>query len=365
MKEFDCDRLIRTLPFGVTIWRIETDEPEGALLIWANNRASAETGIDLSPFVGKTVGEVFPAMFDTDIPRAWAQAAKTDTPETIYDVKYEDENLPFRRYDVHLIPLGDRLVALVYQNVTAQRKAEERVRRQVGQLERTNRDLEQFAYVASHDLREPLVSVAGFATLFKKRFGDKLDEQGARFVNQIIDGTKRMEEKIDDLLRLSRAGRNSPEGAFPLGGAVEEAQKSLVGAISRSGAEVETIGNMPMIHGDRGMIAQVFQNLFSNSIKYRGNNTPHIEVRAVPNENCPLEWTISVKDNGLGFDMRHKERIFGVFQRLYTIEEYPGTGIGLAIVKKIVERHKGRIWVESEEGKGATFFFTLEAANES
>jgi PAS domain S-box-containing protein len=235
------------------------------------------------------------------------------------------------------------------------------LRRVQGDLQRNNDDLEQFVYIASHDLREPLTSVAGFASLLRKRFGDRLDSEGLHFLDEILDSAKRMEQKIDDLLAFSRAGRSGViVGTFHLGASIEEGRRNLVRRIEEAGASFDVQDDLPTLQGDRGLIAQVFQNLFSNSIKYHGEDPPRISVHVEPYDDN--YWLITVKDNGIGFDMQHKDRIFGVFQRLYTVEEYPGTGIGLAIAKKIVERHQGRIWTSSEPGKGSTFYFTLPSA---
>lgn len=226
------------------------------------------------------------------------------------------------------------------------------------QLEQANESLEQFVYVTSHDLREPLTGAAGYAALVQRRYSAKLDEQGQQFLQEIVRSCKAMEQKIDDLLELSRAGRGSPHMAFPLGLAIDQARRSLAGSIGKTGAAIR-YDQLPLVRGDRGQIAQVFQNLFSNSIKYRAKEaTPDIEVTVEATED-PNELVIAVRDNGIGFDMRHADRIFGVFQRLYTTEQYPGTGIGLAIAKKIIDRHGGRIWALSKPGDGAIFYFTL------
>jgi PAS domain S-box-containing protein len=240
---------------------------------------------------------------------------------------------------------------LQLQDITTQKKVEEN-------LQRNNEDLEQFVHIATHDLREPLVAVAGFADLVRKRYGAVLGEEGLGFINQVIESAQVMEKKIDDLLAFSKAGRMTTTGTFPLGAAIEEARRSLVRRIEEGSATFSIPNDLPVVQGDRSMIAQVFQNLFSNSIKYRGEQPPRISVEA---EHQGDFWLIKVRDNGIGFNMEHKDRIFGVFQRLYTIEQYPGTGIGLAIAKKIVDRHGGRIWTASEPNKGSTFFFTLPA----
>jgi PAS domain S-box-containing protein len=257
---------------------------------------------------------------------------------------------------VSAIRKNQQIVGLLLQlqDITELRRAE-------GALQRNNEDLEQFVYIASHDLREPLTSVAGYAGLLTRRLGDKLDDEEKHYLSEILDSAKRMEQKIDDLLSFSRAGRSGViQGTFHLGAAIEEARRNLVRRIEEASALFEVQDDLPNLQGDRGLIAQVFQNLFSNSIKYHGTETPRISIQAeLYDDNF---WLITVKDNGIGFDMQHKDRIFGVFQRLYTIEEYPGTGIGLAIAKKIVERHLGRIWTLSSPGKGSAFFFTLPSA---
>lgn len=228
-------------------------------------------------------------------------------------------------------------------------------RRRSEQLEE---DLEQFTYLASHDLREPLMGLAGFASLLQKRCAEQLDPSCQHFIEQILDGAKRMERKIDDLLAFSRVGRATLEGSFPLGAAVEEGHRALVRKFAETKTVLHVANGLPIIRGDRSLMAQVFQNLFSNSIKYRKKNTtPEIwvESRQEDKDHC----IVAVRDNGIGLDMCYKDRIFGVFQRLYTVEQYPGTGIGLAIVKKIIERHGGRVWVQSKPNEGATFYFTL------
>jgi len=255
--------------------------------------------------------------------------------------------------NVSAVKRDRKVVALLLQlqDITAQKKAEEG-------LQRNNEDLEQFVHIATHDLREPLVAIAGFADLVRQRYGAAIGEEGVAFINQVIESAQVMEKKIDDLLAFSKAGRMTTTGTFPLGAAIEEARRSLVRRIEEGAATLEVPNDLPVVQGDRGMIAQVFQNLFSNSIKYRGEQPPRISVKA---EREGDHWLISVRDNGLGFNMEHKDRIFGVFQRLYTIEQYPGTGIGLAIAKKIIDRHGGRIWTASVPNQGSTFFFTLPA----
>jgi len=294
---------------------------------------------------------------DPDLISGLASKFKRDnilnwTTEQKYNV--DDGSIFWARVSVTSIHEDGRISKLLLQlqDITGLKQSE-------GDIQRNNDELEQFVYIASHDLREPLTSIAGFASLLKKRHKDSIGVEGHHFLTEILDATKRMECKIDDLLSFSRAGRVGViDGIFSLGSAVEEARRNLAIRIEATSTMLDIQGTLPTVQGDRSLIAQVFQNLFSNSIKYKGADPPHIIIKAEPcdDENC---WVITVRDNGLGFDMHHRDRIFGVFQRLYTIEEYPGTGIGLAIAKKIVERHHGRIWPTSEPGQGSTFFFTI------
>jgi len=224
------------------------------------------------------------------------------------------------------------------------------------ELERSNADLQQFAYAASHDLQEPLRSIAGFVRLLEKRYKDKLDSDADDFIRYIVDGVRRMQMIIKDLLEYSRVGTNGGEfKPADSSSAVEKAISNLQAAIKDSGATV-THDAMPTVIADELQLVRLFQNLIGNAIKFRGEEPPKVHVAAVRKGN---EWIFSVNDNGIGIDPEQAERIFVIFQRLHTREEYPGTGIGLAICKKIAERHGGNIWVESETGKGSTFFFTL------
>jgi signal transduction histidine kinase len=227
-------------------------------------------------------------------------------------------------------------------------------------LARSNAELERFAYVASHDLREPLRTIAGFLGLLSRRYRDRLDDDGREFIDLAVAGAKRMDSLIAELLEYSRTGRGAtaPEPT-DLDAAWSVAVRNLSGAIADSGAEV-TAGPLPVVLADRGEMVQVLQNLLGNAIKYHGGGRPRIHAEAVRRGD---EWQVSVRDDGPGIDPRHHERIFVLLQRLHRDDEVEGTGMGLAICKKIVEQHGGRIWVESAEGEGARFTFALPAAD--
>jgi light-regulated signal transduction histidine kinase (bacteriophytochrome) len=232
----------------------------------------------------------------------------------------------------------------------------ERRKKLEAELKRSNQDLEQFAYVASHDLQEPLRMVSSYTQLLGQRYRDQLDDKAKKFIDYAVDGAVRMQELINDLLAYSRVTTRGGEFSdIDSSKALAQALTNLRTAITETRAEI-TNDELPEVSADASQLARVFQNLISNAIKYRGPDDLRIHVSAYEREN---EWIFSVTDNSMGIDPKHQERIFTIFQRLHSQQEYSGTGMGLSMCKRIVERHGGDIWVESEPGKGATFYFTL------
>jgi signal transduction histidine kinase len=239
---------------------------------------------------------------------------------------------------------------------TKRRDAELSLRETAAKLARSNADLEQFAYVASHDLKEPLRAISGSVQILQERYKGKLDAEAEEVIRYTVDGAARMQTLIDDLLAYSRlTTREAPMAPTDLNDIVAEVLANLERSIHESKAQV-TQDPLPVVATDRTQLMQVFQNLISNAIKYRSQRTPKIHIGADDKGN---EWVFSVRDNGIGIAPQYAERIFRIFQRLHTRTEYSGTGIGLAVCKKIIERHGGRIWVESEPEEGSTFLFTL------
>ena len=238
----------------------------------------------------------------------------------------------------------------------ALRSANEQLTRKAEELARSNAELEQFAYVASHDLQEPLRMVSSYTQLILRRYGEKLDGDAKEFMDFIVDGAARMKRLIEDLLAYSRVGTRGKEfKPAEAEGALQKAIVNLRAAIEESSAVV-THDPLPTVCADDTQLAQLFQNLIGNALKFRGTAAPHVHVSA---EDRGDEWVFGVQDNGIGIEAQYFERIFMVFQRLHVKTEYPGTGIGLAICKKVVDRHGGRIWVESQPGHGSRFCFAL------
>ena len=254
------------------------------------------------------------------------------------------------------------LVTAAIRDITARKIAEAQLSQKVAELKRSNEELGQFASIASHDLQEPLRMVASYTQLLSKRYKGKLDADADEFIEFAVDGAGRMQRLIQDLLAYSHVGTKGKD-LLEISGeeTLRQALGNLRGAIEESGALV-THDPMPTVLADQVQLIQLFQNLIGNAIKYQNPGVPKIHVAAAKTD--AHKWMFSIQDNGLGIDPRHFERIFGMFQRLHKREEFAGTGIGLAICKKIVERHGGTISVESVPGKGSTFRFVLTASRE-
>ena len=245
----------------------------------------------------------------------------------------------------------------IAQDITERKAMEEAIRVHSEKLARSNEELERFAYVASHDLQEPLRMVTSFTQLLANRYSGRLDETADRYIHYAVDGAKRMQQLIADLLAYSRVESKELDlRQIDCGAVVSAALRNLQVAIEESGASIDT-GPLPALWADQGQLTQVFQNLLANAIKFRKvEECPRIHISSVDSDG---EWTISVQDNGIGIEPQHAERVFRMFQRLHTRDEYPGTGIGLAVCRKVVERLGGKLWVESEPGAGSTFRFTI------
>lgn len=258
-------------------------------------------------------------------------------------------------------PNGD-LVTAVIRDISARRKAEQFLNDKMIELNRSNKELEQFADIASHDLQEPLRMVASYTQLLARRYSGKLDSDADEFIAFAVDGANRMQRLIQDLLAYSRVGTRGRELVeTDSNQALLYALRNLGGAIEDNSAVV-THDPLPSVLADEGQLIQLFQNLVANAIKYQGAATPRVHISASKHEGG---WQFSVKDNGLGIEEKYFDRIFGMFERLHRREEYSGTGIGLAICRKIVERHGGSISVESAPGQGSTFSFALKESEAS
>ena len=335
---------------------------QGGEIVLLNVQAEKQFGYGRDELVGQKVTNIIPEGFaerlTADALRSVeeALAQQIDTGIELTGRRKDGRQFPI---EIMLSPLESTegiLVTAAVRNITRRKKAESQLVRKIEELNRSNTELGQFASLASHDLQEPLRMVSSYTQLLAKRYKGKLDSDADEFIGFAVDGANRMQRLIHDLLLYSRVGSGEADLLDASSEeALQQAIKNLRCSIEESGALV-THDPLPIVQADERQLTQLFQNLVGNAIKYQSPGTPRVHISATRNEK---KWMFSVKDNGLGIEPRYFEKIFVMFQRLHKREEFTGTGIGLAICKKIVERHGGRISIESQLGKGSTFHFAL------
>jgi len=332
-------------------------------IVLLNAQSEKQFGYLRNELIGRKVKSIIPEGFaerliaDGTRTAAEALAQHIGTGIELNGLRKDGSEFPI---EIMLSPLESAegiLVTAAIRDVTTRKEAEANLVQNVKELNRSNEELEQFAYVASHDLQEPLRMVASYTQILSRRYKGKLDSDADEFIAFAVDGANRMQRLIQDLLTFSRVGKKGQDLLdISSDDALQQAILNLRGAIEDSGALV-THGPMPEVRANEIQLTQLFQNLVGNAIKYQGPGIPHIHISAA--KNGAPRWAFSVKDDGLGIDPQFFERIFGMFQRLHKRDEFAGTGMGLAICRKIVERHGGFISVESTPGEGSTFHFTL------
>ncbi|HET8626691.1 MAG TPA: PAS domain S-box protein [Thermomicrobiales bacterium] len=363
----------RLLVEGVRDYALIRLTPEGRVASW-NTGAARLFGYREDEILGAPLARLYPpedaagGRPDDELAVATAEG------------RYEEEGWRARRdgsrfwAHVTVTALRDeggalRGYAKVVRDVTARMEAEDRLRRAAAALERqraelarSNAELEQFAYVASHDLQEPLRMVASYTQLLQRRYRGRLDADADEFIAFAVDGATRMQQLIQDLLAYSRVGtRGRPFAPVDTAALVDGVLGDLGARLAETGGAVAR-GDLPVVVADPIQLRQVFQNLIDNALKYHGADPPRVALAA---ERAGAEWRFAVRDHGIGIAPAYAERVFGLFQRLHTQADYPGTGIGLALCRKIVARHGGRIWLDSAPGRGTTCFFTLPVRQES
>ena len=359
----DSEERFRLMASGVKDYANVMLDPEGFIVSW-NEGGERLKGFRAEEIVGQHFSRFYSA---EDIRKGLPAMELKQAKET---GRFEGEGWRMRKdgsrflANIVITALRDEKGKLrgfgkITRDITERRRAEEHLTKTMEDLKRSNEELGQFAYVASHDLQEPLRMVASYTQLLAQRYKGRLDSDADEFIAFAVDGCNRMQGLIQDLLSYSRAGANAePLREISCEGAFEKTLRNLRPTIQDSGATV-THDSLPTIMTDETQLIQVFQNLIANAIKYHGAEPPLVHVSAT--RNSGNEWVFSVRDNGMGMEPQYFERIFILFQRLHGQKEFAGTGIGLAMCKKIVDRLGGRIWVESQPAKGSTFYFALPA----
>jgi PAS domain S-box-containing protein len=355
---------------------------EEGVVLFANERFSRITGTPLEKIVGSSMEKVISPSSRKIFRSICKKGGESITGELLMKNAATRDDIPVFLSATPLTVEGMSLTCVVVTDISERKKAEDEIRRLndileervrqrtaelekaneslrklTGDLRRSNEDLQQFAYIASHDLQSPLRNMEGFLKLLLRRYSSSMDKRGVQFLNYVLTGVKEMEELILDVLAYSKiGGKDNTYEEVNMGSSLEKAVEGIRSQVEATGAEIRS-DSLPTLHAEPSQMASLFQNLLSNAIKF-SKGTPRIKISAARKGSTYL---FSVKDQGIGIDPRSTKRIFDMFHRLHGKSEYPGTGIGLAICKKIVERHGGKIWVESEIGKGSTFFFTIPA----
>lgn len=332
----------------------------GGILLDVNPAFEVLAGIPRQTLLGSRFDALFtkPVEAGRLVVRALAEGRATDVLLSLRHAGGGDRHVSLSAATVPARSDGGSVVFLVARDLTERIEAERELAKKTRIIERSNAELAQFAYVVSHDLRQPLRTISSFLTLIERRLGTDITEELREFIGFAVDGAKRMDRLIVDLLNYSRIGRQgAPFEELELGGILAEAMANLGMVIVEAQAEIVLPEHLPMVQGCRTELVRLFQNLIANAIKYAAADRPsRVEVACRDDGDT---WLLSVGDNGIGIPADSLERVFGLFQRLSAPDQTEGTGIGLAVCRKIVERHRGRIWVESEMGRGSTFFFAL------
>lgn len=345
------------------------DNASAPIIVWDPEFMITKFNHAFEQLTGYAVGEVIGKKLEFLFPENSKTVSLAIINKATYETNMESIEIPILRKDgvirtvlwnsANLYSNGDdQVIATIAQgqDITERIVAEQNLVKVNQELERSNSELERFAYVASHDLQEPLRMVTSYLQLLERRYKSQLDEDAIEFINFAVDGSNRMKILINDLLEYSRVGTRGKEfEPTDCNEVLERVLTNLQVTIEESKAQVK-VDQLPVILADEGQIEQLFQNLIGNAIKFHGNQPPTVQVSVNGNSK---DWIFSVKDNGIGIDPEFFDRIFVIFQRLHNREMYPGTGIGLAISKRIVERHNGEIWVESARGYGSTFYFSI------
>lgn len=323
--------------------------PVDYVFLEVNDAFEKMTGLRKEDVLGQKVTSVIPGIENSGFDWIGEYGKVALEMTTLRTEQYANELN--RWYSVSAYSPEKGYFATIFEDITQRKQAEQ-------ELERSNRDLQQFADILSHDLREPLRTISSFVELLVNRYRDRLDEKADQYMGFILDGTSHMQNMLQDMLSFARLGGGQLRlRQFDLQTTLDKVLQNMDVTVSENRATIQS-GRLPVVVADELQIMHLLQNLIANSIKFRGEPDPELTISAVRNNG---EWIICVRDNGIGFDQQYAERIFILFQRLHRRGVYEGTGIGLALCKKIVERHKGRIWAESEPGQGSSFYFSLPA----
>ncbi|WP_169513457.1 PAS domain-containing sensor histidine kinase [Flexithrix dorotheae] len=350
--------VLNSLNVGIYVLGLESRETKEFRNLFINDANSKIVGIDFKPFVGKTLRESFPDAYKHGLPDKYLEAIDKQEIIIIGDVTYGDDKIATQVFNLKVIPVDKKTVILLTENVSKLRKTQEELILKNKALEEKNKELEQFAYITSHDLQEPLRTISSFAAILGKNYKDQLDEKGKRSLNFIIAAADRMKNLIKILLDYSRAGQENITKKVDCNIICNNILDDLEIRIKESGAKIQ-IEKLPVVEGYETELRMLFQNLISNALKFKKPDVaPLISINAGKMDGNG-HYKFCIKDNGIGIQKENLDKVFDIFQRLNHRNKYEGSGIGLAHCRKIVNHHKGKIWLESTPNEGSSFFFTL------
>lgn len=358
MKLFDPYLVLENLTIGVFILRLENKETKEFRIIFSNKTNSKIVGIDMQKFSGKTLRESFPQTYEQGIADKYFEAVISQKTVELGTLDYEDGQIDKTTFYLKAIPLNEDTVMVHIENITDLKKSKVNLEAQQKILINKNEELNQYTYIVSHDLQEPLRTIQSFINLFEQKYKGKLDKNADTYLHYIVEASKSMSRLIKDLLDYSRIGNKEKDiEKISINALLKDIQKDLYSLVNESNTIID-INEMPNLKGHRTELKMLFQNLITNAIKFTlPENRPHIKI------NCKTEknnYLFSVTDNGIGIEKDGLNKIFNIFQRLHSKKEYEGSGIGLAHCKKIVQMHDGDIWAEPNENtRGTTFYFTI------
>ncbi|NME67309.1 sensor histidine kinase [Flammeovirga aprica] len=350
--------ILEKLPIPLVVFKLLDRETRDFEFVYANQANQKASRVDIKEFIGTRLIDSFPGIYELGLPELYLQCIEKQEAVDVGEIEFGDEKVNYikRSYRIKAFPLTDNELVILYEDVTSLKKAENELRKKNEILEEKNKSLEEFAYITSHDLQEPLGTIASFVEMLLLGYKDLLDDQGEQILDYIGTSTLRVKGMVHNILQYSRLGSEKEMVTVDCNVVLSEIRSDLKKLLDDKKVDLK-VDELPSIVGAESEIRMLFQNLITNAIKYQSkDNVPEVGISVKEEVDRQV---FSVRDNGIGIAEENQKKIFRMFQRLHLEKEYEGVGIGLANCQKIVDGHKGEIWVESELGKGSTFYFSI------
>ncbi|KXX68630.1 ATP-binding protein [Flammeovirga sp. SJP92] len=353
----DTYSLLDKLDTPIFVLKVTDFEKQNFDLVYANDANIKACGVDLKKFIGMDLRTHFPGIYEVGLAEKYLESIESQKVLEVGEVIYGDENVNKNAYVGKATPLSEDTVMITYKDISALKEAEQKLLHQNRVLKEKNKSLEEFAYITSHDLQEPLNTISSFVEILFITYDERMDDNCRQILKYISTSTARLRNMIKSVLEYSRLGTKKEKKDIDCNRLIQEIRDDFKKLLETKEVNLQ-INHLPMINGSESEMRMLFQNLISNAIKYqKADSIPEVTVNVKDSHDG--FWVFSVKDNGIGIAEGNRNKIFRMFHRLHLQDEYQGVGIGLANCQKIVQSHKGKIWVESEENQGSTFYFTI------